>query len=131
MTFTGTTLAEALDDLTAAVRLEVGASPLLDNFLRFHEENPHIYRLIEQATLRLAQHRKHYGIGAVIEGVRWEVATGQTVSADGFKVNNNHRAYYARLFEHHHQELAGFFHDRRLSRCPQTAREQEGRHHAA
>ena len=47
-----------------------------------------------QALTRRQQHRR-FGIGALVEVVRWEMP-GIERADDGFKINNNHRAYLAR-----------------------------------
>lgn len=78
-------------------------------FLKFHTENPRVYALLTKLA-RQAQGRgfDNYGIGALFEVARWQTNV-ETEEADGFKLNNNHRAYYARLIEEQEPDLAGFF----------------------
>lgn len=89
-------------------------SPLESAFTTFHEANPHVYHLI----VRFAREKKragfkHYGIAGVFERVRWEMPI--TTEGDAFKLNNNYRAFYARLVMAECPDLAGFFHTRRQS----------------
>lgn len=109
----------ALRMVAEEVARETGGSILFDRFSDFHLANPQVYDLIERFALELinAGHA-HFGIGAVYERVRWEVAV-TTRSVDGLKLNNNHRAYYARLFRARYPEHARFFATRQLGRVPQ------------
>ncbi len=65
-------------------------------FATFHTANPHIYELYVKFA-REAKNRnfKKFGISAITERIRWEVAT--TTTDQDFKISNNHRAFYARL----------------------------------
>ena len=58
------------------------------------EANPEAWGyLTAQASVSAMNHRK-FGIGALCEVVRWEM---RNVRGDAqFKLNNNHRAYFAR-----------------------------------
>jgi len=82
-------------------------------FEEFHRENPLVYR----ALLRFARQVQaagfdHYSINSLFERVRWHMNI-ETHAHDGFKLNNNHRAYYARMLN---QEpgLEDFFRTREL-----------------
>jgi hypothetical protein len=78
-------------------------------FEQFHRANPHIYRLMDRlAHDWIASTGRHkLGIAALYERARWELAI-QTGDPD-FKLNNNHRAFYARLLMMNHPELRGLF----------------------
>jgi hypothetical protein len=52
------------------------------------------------------------GIGALYERARWEIALA--TSDPDFRLNNNFRAFYARLLMLNHPELRGLF-DLRVS----------------
>ncbi|MCE5247924.1 hypothetical protein LLG88_13505 [bacterium] len=81
-------------------------------FLAFHEANPHVYRkLAELAVAAKATGRGHFGIGALFERLRWW-SRFETDGTDPFKLNNNYRAFYARLLMRDYPELAGFFETR-------------------
>lgn len=85
-------------DKTAAQRFE-----------EFHEANPKVYIVL----VRLAREwirrtgRSKIGIGALFERTRWEIAI--TTSDPEFKLNNDFRAYYARLIMAEHPDLADLF----------------------
>ncbi len=64
-------------------------------FRQFHAANPWVYTRLLQLALDL--HRKgvtRWSINGLFEVLRWERMT-QTIGIQ-FKLNNNHRAYYAR-----------------------------------
>lgn len=58
------------------------------------------HRAVYDLFLRFARERmdrgRRFGVKALAERVRWEVATAWAEDADGFKVNNSHIAYLAR-----------------------------------
>lgn len=68
-------------------------------FWTFHTENPGVYRFLVRFCLEWRKARgeeAQVGIGALFERVRWETGL-QTTDEHGLKLNNNHRAFYARL----------------------------------
>jgi hypothetical protein len=75
----------------------------------FHAENPQVYRIL----VRLARQwvsstgRHSLGIGALYERARWEIAIA--TSDPDYKINNNFRAFYARLIMHRELDLVGLF----------------------
>lgn len=92
----------------------------VEEFFRFHSENPHVFELIEKFSSTLIDSgRARYGMRAVIERVRWHVNV-ETVG-DEFKINNNHAAGYARLLIIKRPEFATFFSLRRAS-CERRSR---------
>jgi len=79
----------------------------------FHEKNPHVYELIKKFTYEVIKAgRKSYSINAIFERVRWH--TDIETSGGEFKISNNHRAYYARLFLKEHSEYPNFFKTKEL-----------------
>jgi len=81
---------------------------LYNEWLVYHANNPHIYRLVCRfADEAMRAGHSRFGIGAIWERVRWEVA--MTTNDENFKMPNNHRAYYARHWLRHHPDNAGFF----------------------
>ena len=77
----------------------------------WHKENPHVWQLFERFTYEaINAGYNHYSVAAIIERIRWhaEIET----RGDVFKINNNHKAYYARYFQHMHPEHDGFFRTR-------------------
>lgn len=83
------------------------------NFERFHANNPHVYdalvRLARQWISRFGQ--KRLGIARLYEAARWEIAF--TTDDPEFKINNDHRAFYARLIMANEPDLQGLFNTRR------------------
>ena len=95
--------------------------PMWVAFKRFHRENPHVYRLIERfAHEAYNAGRTNFSISMVVERIRWETAI-VTRSDDGFKIPNDHRAYYARLYMAKHDRI-GFFRTRKQTQ-PATKEE--------
>jgi hypothetical protein len=83
---------------------------LAAQFEGFHRDNPQVYEYFKKIALGIKQtgRFKRYSINAVFERVRWHF-NFETVSEDGFKLNNNHRAFYARLLMKQEPLLTGFF----------------------
>jgi len=77
------------------------------DFLEYDFDNPHIWDKFEEFALLAASRRKHFGVGAVMERIRWY--TEIEANRDDYKVNNNWRAFYARKFALKYPEHAGFF----------------------
>ena len=92
-------------------------TPANDNFTRFkdfHEANPHVYELIKRFTMEaIAAGFKHYGIQSIAERVRWHTAI--ETEGEALKLNNNHTAYYARMFMDDYPDHEGFFRTRVLT----------------
>jgi hypothetical protein len=77
-------------------------------FWTFHRANPLVYALLVQFAKQWAVIHQHGSINALFERVRWEFGT--TIQrTDGFRLNNNHRAFYARLIEDNEPGFHGFF----------------------
>ena len=79
------------------------------NFASFHAANPWVYdRLRELALAMRRAGVNHYGIGGLYETLRYE-ASLTSKGDDGFKLNNNYRALYARELARNEPELEQFF----------------------
>lgn len=78
-------------------------------FTEFHAENPHVYHVLVNLARgwMVKTGSDKVGIGALYERARWEIAMS-TNNAD-FKLNNNFRAFYARLIMANEPDLAGVF----------------------
>ena len=80
----------------------------------FHTQNPQVYELFKQFTFQVIDAGfENYSVNAIFERIRWH--TDIETRGSSFKLNNNHRAYYARLFHHDHPEHDGFFRTRYVS----------------
>lgn len=66
-----------------------------------------MYAKLRKLALELQRKgHKHYGINGLCEVVRWHHALETTGE---FKLNNNHRPYYARMLMEKEPALEGFF----------------------
>lgn len=77
-------------------------------FWQFHTDNPQIYHLLVRYAQEWKRDHTHCAIAALFERVRWQIGV-DTRSDDGLKLNNNHKAFYARLLELREPNLVGFF----------------------
>lgn len=83
-------------------------SPLEQAFWKCHEENPEIYKLFCRfAHEAIDSGREHFGAGAIWERMRWFTMVEE--KRGDYKLNNNHRAYYSRLFVLDHPDYSEFF----------------------
>ena len=100
-----------------ATQKDLFFTDLKEKFEEFHNQNPHVYKLLKQFTFQaIAKGHKHYGIAALFERIRWH--TGIETGDVDFKLNNNYKAFYARMFHKDHPEHDGFFRTR-PARCDQ------------
>ena len=84
-------------------------SKLKNRFLAFHSQNPQVYEEFDRITQKLIQRGwRHYSADGVGHIIRWE----RRISIEGthqFKMNNNHMAFYARMWLEDNPRYAGFF----------------------
>ena len=80
----------------------------LTEFLLFHRDNKDVWRFIVEYADEARQKKRHiYSIEDIISVIRWHTDK-QTRSTDGFKINNNHKPFYARCYMAY-RECEGFF----------------------
>ncbi len=78
-----------------------------DYFKIYHAENPHIYQAFSAYAMQLiAAGVTNLSAYLIYERMRWETLVGGN---DGFKLNNNYRPYYARLFMQDNPQYEGYF----------------------
>lgn len=98
--------------------IERPGDPLEQAALDFHRLNPHILReLVAVSLIVVRRGRKFWSINGAFEVVRYNgevTTTGRT-----YKLNNNHRAFYARWIMRDFPELKGFFKTRDTGRVHQ------------
>ena len=76
-------------------------------FWRFHGDHPEVYYyLVKFAREWVDRGHSYCGIAMLFARVRWEMGI---VSDEDPKVNNNHRAFYARLMMEREPDLTGMF----------------------
>ena len=69
---------------------------IVRRFFDFHDQNPHVYNLVKKYALEAkTASRSRFGIAMIWERMRWYV----TIETNDrfFKLNNNHKACYARM----------------------------------
>jgi len=95
--------AQALPPTSPASKLEAA-------FWTFHRDNPHVYAVLTRLAREwMAVHGQgRLGIGMLFERARWDIIMA-TRDVLGFKLNNNHRAFYARLIMTQEPDLADVF----------------------
>ena len=87
---------------------DFGDPSLAAKFWTFHKENPHVYQLVKRFTFQaIRAGRSHYSIQSIFERMRWY--TDIETNDPDFKLNNNHRPFYSRLFMDDHPEHKDFF----------------------
>lgn len=89
------------------------ADQIFEAFVQFHKANPHIWELFKKYTFQaINAGREHYGSACIFERIRWHLQV--ETSGGDLKLNNNFRAYYARLFHVAYPNTDGFFQNRKL-----------------
>jgi len=78
----------------------------LPNFTRFHRNNPMIFNEIVKFADKQRLKRHHYSIEIILNVVRFH--TDLSGKGDPFKINNNYKPYYARMYMEY-RDCKGFF----------------------
>lgn len=79
--------------------------------MKYHTENPHVYEAFKQIALKaINKGYKNYSVNGIAEILRWET---KVAGNDEFKINNNYRAFYARLFAKDFPQHKDFFRTRK------------------
>lgn len=81
------------------------------SFVKYHEDNPHVYEKFKEMTFKTIERGfKNYSTNGIFEVMRWHTGTSGN---DEYKINNNYRAFYARLFAKDFPEFKDFFRTRK------------------
>ena len=81
-----------------------------ERFELFNETNPQVLEMLEEMTALLAaKGRSRIGIGMLFEVMRWNYYLRSNDTQSEFKLNNNYRAFYARLIMERHPEWGQIF----------------------
>ena len=85
------------------------ASQLEREWYVYHQNNPRVYQLIcTYADIAIKSgYTDHYAIATIWERIRWEIMV--VTKDENFKMPNNHRAYYARLWNKDHPQYPDYF----------------------
>lgn len=82
----------------------------------FHASHPQVWRHFVKFTLEIIDRGfTHYSVNAIFERIRWETDQADDEGRSTFKLNNNHRPFYARWFMEAYPEHDGFFRLRQLT----------------
>jgi hypothetical protein len=101
-------------DLAAPARTRRAAPrrTIADRFAAFHAANPDVYaELVRLARYARAAGRQRVGMKELWEVARWHLRL--RTRADGYALNNDFTALYARLIQDQEPDLAGLFETRR------------------
>ena len=86
----------------------------IEEFYKYHSENPNIYQAFEKFTLQvISTGRKYFSARAVYERIRWYTSIED--NNPEFKMSDHPMPFYARMFEERNPQYKGFF---RKHRCP-------------
>lgn len=84
-------------------------------FQEFHTANPDVYKLFCTYTFKVIQAGyRHYSARAIVHRIRWHSDIETYRGDDGFKINNCHSPYLARMFMRRNPKFKGFFHVREV-----------------
>lgn len=91
-------------------------------FEQFHAANPNVYRVLVALAREWVRRtgRLKLGIATLYERARWDLAI--VTDDPDYKLNNDHRAYYARLIMRQERDLTGLFDLRRSPEADQWIR---------
>jgi hypothetical protein len=83
-----------------------------EKFVLYHAQNEDIWKSFEALALKLLEARvTHFGAKALFEVIRYNRAIA---GVDGYSVNNNYPAYYARIFQMKYPQHAELFETRKV-----------------
>jgi len=89
-------------------------------FNRWLDENPVVMNLFVAFAKERVRTGRRFGIGALTERVRWELALPSDSGSRGYKINNNLRAYIARELIRQVPEVSPFLETRAVALRPWT-----------
>jgi hydrogenase maturation factor len=85
-------------------------------FIEFDTQNPEVYKqLVRLARQWRAAGKAKLGIKTLFEKLRWEWHVAGLTESDGYKLNNNFTALYARKIMKNEVDLDGLFEIRTLA----------------
>lgn len=81
---------------------------LQQEFEEFHAANPRIYHYFRQFAFDAIYNGiRRFSAYAIMQRIRWEIEVNTHGSS--YKINNNHIAFYARMFMRDYPEHSDFF----------------------
>lgn len=99
---------------------------LSQKFLAYHAANSHVWEAFERFALQAAHAgRRRIGTAMIYERMRWYSMI--ETNGDPYKINNNYKADYARLFNEKYPQFNEMFPTReRKVKCIQQSPEAVG-----
>lgn len=86
-----------------------------DDFRQFDHDHPEVYeQLVKLAREWVSHGHARLGIKTLFERLRWEWHMTGLQDREGYKLNNNFTAHYARKIMREHEDLDGLFETREL-----------------
>ena len=84
---------------------------LVNEFKCFHEKNPEVYEMFKRFTFQ-AINRGHKNLSSemIVNRIRWE--TDVMTTDKDYKINNDYKPFYSRLFMAEHMQYENFFRKR-------------------
>lgn len=83
-----------------------------EKFPQYHKDNPHIYEKFKETTLEaISIGHKRFSAEFIFNIIRWK--TPVAAKGDTFKINNNFKAFYSRMFMNEHPQYKGYFETRK------------------
>ena len=83
---------------------------LRNQFIKYHTAHPEVYRMFRYFTFELINAgRKNSSVAMIIERIRWESSVNPVDPEKEFKIANDHKPFYARLFMYHYPRHNEFF----------------------
>ena len=84
---------------------------MVTEWKHFHVKNPEVYELFKRFAFE-AINKGHLRLSSemIINRIRWE--TSVVTSDKDYKINNDYKPFYARLFMEEHQTYGNFFNTR-------------------
>ena len=91
--------------------VDKSSKDLVTEWKHFHVENPEVYELFKRFAFE-AINKGHLRLSSemIINRIRWE--TSVVTSDKDYKINNDYKPFYARLFMEEHQTYGNFFNKR-------------------
>jgi len=92
-------------------QLDLEFKDLVDEFKKFHQENPQIYKLFVKFThLAIGKGHNRLSSEMIINRIRWE--TEVETNDPCYKINNDYKPFYSRMFMAEYSQYNNFFNTR-------------------
>jgi len=92
---------------------ELNGISIREGFVKFHNENPHIFEAFEKQVFKArARGKKKISSKLIINWIRWNEFLDS--SDKNFRINDAYQSYYSRLFVDKHPEFIDVFNFRKL-----------------